>query len=135
MSKELEDAEAVEDRRRLEKVKRKEMVWRVTEEIFNTNNLEEIKHHLGALMERAIIAAEAELPCCRKGNRNQRKEGEAEQRRVFLEEELGASMGHSGRRDLCFPIGAFESTRIDAVHSRCGAIKEVCEGSLSPTCT
>ena len=87
------------------------MVWRVTEEIFNAKNLEEIKHHLGALLERAIIAAEAKLPCRRKGNRNQRKEREVEQRRAFLEEELVASMGHSRRRDPCFPIGVFESAR------------------------
>ena len=77
-------------------MKLKEIVWRVTEEIFNANNLVEIKYHLRALLEQAINATEADLPCCRKRIRNQRKEGEAEQRRVFLEEELVASVGHSG---------------------------------------
>ena len=46
-SRELEASNDDEVRRQLEKVKVKEMVWRVAEEFFNANNLEEIKHHLG----------------------------------------------------------------------------------------
>ena len=60
------------------------------------------------MLEEAILAVKAEPPCCRKENENLRKEGEDEQRRVFLEEELVASMLHKGQRESCSPIGAFE---------------------------
>ena len=65
ISRELEASNDDEVRRQLEKVKVKEMVWRLAEEFFNANNLEEIKHHLGTLREGVIHAVKAETPCYR----------------------------------------------------------------------
>ena len=55
-----------------------------------------------------ISDIEVESPCYRNGDGNKRKEGEAEQGGVFLEENLVASMMHSGRHDPCSSIGVFE---------------------------
>ena len=51
-------------------MKIKELVWRVFEGIFNTSYLEEFKCYLRTLMEGVISDIEAEVPCCRKGDRN-----------------------------------------------------------------
>ena len=82
-SSEVEAANAGEFSKQLDKMKIKELVWRVFEGIFNANNLEEFKRHLRTLLEGVISDIKVESPCYRNGDGNRRKEGEAEQGGVW----------------------------------------------------
>ena len=94
----------------LDKMKLKGMVWKVIDEVFSARNSEEI---IGTMLEGAISAIEDKNLCCRKGERNVRKEEDEVRGGVFLEEKLLESMMHSKGREHCVPIGAFESLGSD----------------------
>ena len=118
----VSDSKVNEHSKKIEMVNLKGIVWSVVEEIINSTKLEEIIRNLGALLEGACQAIEA---AAGGGGSNQvdyrketekekkRKEGDTEQGRAFLEEELVESMMHSGNDSYSPPIGAFELFWLD----------------------
>ena len=98
---------------KLEMINLKGLIGRLVEEIFNSENLVEIKRIIGVVCEEAIIAIQKkdgkiEPIDHRKVDEDPRLSREDEQPRVFWEEDLVLSMRHKDQREPDYSIGPFE---------------------------